>query len=88
MRYAFSMARFADLPRVSDALTPGERLREACDLSDAAIVMVQARLQREHPEATQDVIAGLVGAWLSTRPGAEHGDGVGTPVMWPRHPRS
>jgi len=26
----------------------------------------------------------MPGAWLRTRPGAEHGDGWGRPIRWPR----
>jgi hypothetical protein len=81
------VARFDDLPRVSDALTPAEKLRVAFDLSDAAIVLVRARLHREHPRATDAEVERLLESWLSTRPGAEHGDGVGRVVAWPRVPR-
>jgi hypothetical protein len=76
--------RFADLPRVSDELTPGDRIRVACDLSDAAIALVRARLRRERPTAREAEINRLVNEWLATRPGAEDGDGEGRRVTWPR----
>lgn len=78
------MGRFDDLPRASDSLTAGERLRLACELSDAAVALVRARLHREHPEETDEAIEGRVRAWQATRPGAEHGDAVGRHVAWPR----
>jgi hypothetical protein len=78
------MARFDDLPRASDALDLATRFRVACELSDAAIQLVRARLRRQHPEATDDQLSRMVDAWLETRPGAEQGDGVGRLVAWPR----
>lgn len=73
------MSRFEDLPRVSDELTPAERFRAACALSDAAIVLVRARLRRERPGAPDSEIEELLEAWLMERPGAKNGDGVGRP---------
>jgi hypothetical protein len=80
------VARFADLPRVPDELSPGERVRVACELSDAAIVLVRSRLRREKPAATEAELDALLDEWLATRPGAALGDGCGRPVVWPRHP--
>jgi hypothetical protein len=40
--------------------------------------------RRAHPEASDLTIEELLRAWLRLRPGAEHGDGVGRPVAWPR----
>jgi hypothetical protein len=47
---------------------------------------VRARLEREHPDASSAEISRLLDSWLASRPGAEHGDGVGRPVAWPRTP--
>jgi len=77
--YLRRVARFEDLPRVSDSLTPAERLRVAFELSDAAIVLVRARLRRQHPDATEADLDARVEAWLTERPGAEGGDAVGRP---------
>lgn len=82
------MARFDDIPRASSELSPAEKFRVACDLSDAAARLVRARFRRENPAATDDEIAALVQEWLETRPGAEAGDGVGRAVAWPRARRS
>ena len=41
--------------------------------------MRRASLRREHPHADPDDIERLLREWLATRPGAEHGDAVGTP---------
>jgi hypothetical protein len=84
VRYVSLVARFDDLPRVGDGLLPAERFRVACELSDAAIRMVRARFRRENPDANEAKIDEMVDEWLATRPGAEHGDGVGHPVNWPR----
>jgi hypothetical protein len=60
------------------------RLRATCALADAARELMRARLKLEHPEATNQAIEGMLSDWLRTRPGAEHGDGVGRPGRWPR----
>ena len=72
------------MPRVSDALTASEKLLLACHLSDAAIEMKRAQLRRQHPDISGKRIDELLEAWLRERPGAEHGDGIGRPVEWPR----
>jgi hypothetical protein len=56
----------------------------AFELFDLAIDMIQARIRRETPEATEEEIDLAIDRWLRTRPGAEHGDGEGRPVRWPR----
>jgi hypothetical protein len=56
-----------------------ERLRQTFDLFDAGVSMMRARLRREHPEADEAEIERLLRLWLSTRPGAEHGDAAGVP---------
>ena len=56
-----------------------ERLRQTFDLFDAGVSMMRARLRREHPTLDDYGIEQLLGAWLATRPGAEHGDAAGVP---------
>jgi hypothetical protein len=56
------------------------RIREAFDLFEAGVSMMRARLRREHPDADADEIEQLLNEWLSTRPGAEHGDSAGRPT--------
>lgn len=55
------------------------RLHQAFALFEAGVSMMRARLRREHPNAEGDEIERLLGEWLMTRPGAEHGDAVGRP---------
>jgi hypothetical protein len=59
------------------------RLRTALDLCELGESIRRAQLRREHPEATDEAIEGLLVAWLHTRPGAEHGDAWGRPISWP-----
>ncbi|CAN5493383.1 hypothetical protein BH24CHL9_BH24CHL9_13980 [soil metagenome] len=56
-----------------------ERLRQTFDLFDAGVSMMRARLRREHPTLDEQGIERLLGAWLASRPGAEHGDSAGVP---------
>ena len=58
---------------------PEERLRLAFDLFQAGVDLMRQNLRREHPDLPQADIERLLAAWLSTRPGAEHGDAVGRP---------
>lgn len=60
------------------------RLRLALELHEAGVELHRQTLRREHPELSDAEIARLVGAWLRTRPGAEHGDATGQPGTWPR----
>ncbi|HVT44938.1 MAG TPA: hypothetical protein VMT00_11145 [Thermoanaerobaculia bacterium] len=55
------------------------RLRAALELHDAGVALMRQNLVRRHPEATPEEIERLLGQWLRTRPGAEHGDGEGIP---------
>jgi hypothetical protein len=64
----------------SDALTEAERLRVAIELHELGVSLMRTRLQREHPAASDSEIDAMVRKWLSTRPGAEHGDAVGRPI--------
>ncbi len=62
-----------------------ERTRVAFDLFEAGVSIRGASLRRGHPHAAPDDIERLLREWLATRPGAEHGDAVGTPrVLEPR----
>jgi hypothetical protein len=60
------------------------RLRTTFDLFVAGVRMMRQNLRRRHPDASEEEIDGHLRAWLSRRPGAEYGDGVGRPVAWPR----
>jgi hypothetical protein len=68
----------------ADVLTPVERLRVALELAELARKMYAQRMRRAHPDESDAEIELRVVSWMHTRPGAEHGDGVGRPVMWPR----
>jgi hypothetical protein len=62
-----------------------ERLRIALALTEDGFNIKRQQLRRRHPESDEAEIDRLFRAWLQERPGAEHGDGVGRPVSWPRH---
>ncbi len=61
-----------------------ERFQLALDLYDLGERMLRQKLRRRRPEATDAEIDAAITAWLVHRPGAEHGDGDGVPVAWPR----
>lgn len=63
----------------AEAARAAARFLEACDLHDAGVEMMRERLRREDPGASRRVIEARLTAWLRTRPGAEFGDGEGTP---------
>ena len=63
------------------------RLRTAFDLCALGESMRRAQLRREHPDADDDDIEAMLGDWLETRPGAEHGDAWGRAISWPRSRR-
>ena len=73
-------------PKVEPAteLTPGQKLKMSLDMFAYGCDMMRQNLRRKHPAAGDEEIEELLRAWLRTRPGAEHGDGVGRPVNWPR----
>ena len=74
-------------PPVSErASTPTGRLRIALELSGLAEQLVEQRLRRENPAASDAEIKAWVRKWYQTRPGAEHGDADGRPISWPRVP--
>jgi hypothetical protein len=58
-----------------------ENLEDALELADLAERMVRARLRRDHPEWSDGELEERVLAWLHERPGAEHGDAEGIPVV-------
>ena len=61
-----------------------ERLRTAFDLFEAGVSMKRQALRRQHPSADASEIERMLASWLVERPGAEHGDGAGRPIPWPR----
>lgn len=66
---------------MSDA---AQRLEQALELSETAMEMVEQRLRREHPDASDTEIARLLRDWRMQRPGAPDGDAVGRVVKLPR----
>lgn len=60
-----------------------ERFQLALALDDFSERMLRQKLHRKHPDASAVEIDAMVGAWRVQRPGAEHGDGEGTPIAWP-----
>ena len=63
---------------------PARRLLTALELHDLGVAMMDQRLRREDPGASDEQIRARLRDWLHTRPGAELGDGVGRVVPWPR----
>jgi hypothetical protein len=63
-----------------------ERLRICFDLFESGVDLMRQRLRRQYPDASDREIAERLGLWLQDRPGAEHGDGPGRLVSWPRKP--
>ena len=61
-----------------------ENLRVSLALSEDGFAMKRQQFRRRFPEADEVEIDRMFRAWLQDRPGAEYGDGVGTPVTWPR----
>jgi hypothetical protein len=60
-------------------LRPEQKLRLALDLFGSGVELMRQRLRREHPELALPEIERLLAEWVSTRPGAEHGDAEGRP---------
>ena len=58
-------------------LRPEEKLRLALDLFGSGVELKRQNLRREHPQLAPPEIEQMLREWLSTRPGAEHGDTVG-----------
>jgi hypothetical protein len=68
----------SDLERVA------RNLRLTLALHDEGVRLMRQNLRCRHPDLTDSEIDQRLRAWLSERPGAEHGDGVGRPGRWPR----
>ena len=64
-----------------------KRLNLCFDMFEFGTEMMRQKLRRENPDAGEEEIRSLYVAWLHERPGAEHGDGDGRPVSWPRQRR-
>jgi hypothetical protein len=64
-----------------------ENLRVAFELHEAGVEMKRQNLRRRFPDADETEIEAGVRAWLQERPGAEHGDGPGKVIAWPRRGR-
>jgi hypothetical protein len=62
-------------------LSPAAKLRLALDLFEDGVALMRQKLRRSSPEATDAEIERALKAWLSTRPGAEHGDSYGRPRL-------
>jgi hypothetical protein len=60
-----------------DAPSAAERLALACELFDDALEMLRLRLERQHPDWTDDAIERELERWVVARPGAEDGDVAG-----------
>ena len=58
-------------------LRPEEKLRLALELFGSGVELKRQSLRREHPQLAPAEIERMLREWLSTRPGAEHGDTVG-----------
>jgi hypothetical protein len=58
-------------------LDPAAKLRLAFELFEAGVDLMRQKLRRQHPDLDAVAIERLVAEWVSTRPGAEHGDAVG-----------
>jgi hypothetical protein len=58
-------------------LRPEEKLRLALDMFASGVELMRQKLRREHPGLPASELERLVAQWVSTRPGAEHGDAVG-----------
>jgi hypothetical protein len=63
----------------SEALTPGQKLRLALELFESGRELMRAKIKREGPGLSDLEIEQRLAAWVSARPGAEHGDSSGLP---------
>jgi hypothetical protein len=57
-------------------LDPAAKLRLAFELFEAGVDLMRQKLRRQHPDLDAAAIERLVAEWVSTRPGAEHGDTI------------
>lgn len=65
-------------------LDHSERYRMTLELFAAGEEIMRQNLRRRLPAASAEEIEARLVAWLSERPGAEHGDAIGRPGSWPR----
>jgi hypothetical protein len=63
--------------RAHEGALASDGLRWALELFETTLELYEARLRRERPEATDEEIEELIGAWLDRRRGAELGDADG-----------
>jgi hypothetical protein len=61
-----------------------ERFRTTMRLHEEGVRLMRQNLRRRYPRAGEVEIERRLAEWLSERPGAEFGDGVGKPGGWPR----
>ena len=59
------------------AVQRASNLAVALELAELGARMVEARFRREHPDASDEVVAAHVRAWWLERPGAPFGDCTG-----------
>ncbi len=64
--------------------TAADKMRIAFEMHRAGVAMHRLTLRRRHPQMTDAEIDAALEAWLLERPGAEWGDGEGTPCSFPR----
>ena len=64
--------------------TPADRLESALEMWEDGVCIMRENLRRRFPTASADEIEVALDTWLRTRSGAEHGDGEGIVVAWPR----
>ncbi len=64
-----------------------ERLRLALDLFRTGEEMMRQKIRRDHPGLSAFAVEARLVQWLRERPGAEHGDALGRPGVWPRMTR-
>jgi hypothetical protein len=57
-----------------------DALRATLELFETGVALMRQNLRRTHPNADDEEIEGLLGAWLHERPGATFGDCDGRPV--------
>ncbi len=72
------------MEEITDTRRLGQRLELAFDLYEAGEQIMRQNLKRRQPDAGHEEIEQRLVEWLYKRPGAELGDGVGRPVVWPR----
>jgi hypothetical protein len=58
-----------------------KRMQIAADLFETAQVIMRQNLRRRFPDLGEAEIDERLRQWRKTRPGAEHGDGVGRPIL-------